>query len=96
VNYGEHFLRTIPENILQSLPEYIHSDFSYDIHVNINSEDNVNRDEFLQFDFTPYIKIWVENPFISKPDSVSVGAFILPKYESPYSMEDIPLYLDKD
>lgn len=96
VNFGEHFLRTIPENILQSLHEYIDSNFSYDINVNINSEDNVNRDEFFQFDFTPYIKIWIENPFISKPEYVSVGAFILPKYESPYSMEDIPLFLDKD
>lgn len=95
VNYGEPSGQTMPENVIQSLPEYIFKDnFRYSITNNLNSD--VNVDEFFQFDFTPYIKLWIENPFISKPDSVAVGAFILPKYESPYSMEDIPLYLDAD
>ena len=95
VEYGEQCFRTMPDNVVQSLPEYIKKDtFKYDIYSNVNSY--VNADEFFQFDFTPYIKIWVENPFISKPDDVSIGAFILPKYESPYNMDDIPRYLDKD
>ena len=95
VNYGETFLRTMPEDVISSLPEYIRKDpLGYEADSNINYD--VNEDEFFQFDFTPYIKIWVENPFISKPKNVSIGAFILPKYESPYSMEDIPRYLDKD
>jgi hypothetical protein len=85
----------MPENAIQLLPDYINkSNLSFNIWDIINS--NADVDELFQFDFTPYIKIWIENPFISKPEYVSVGAFILPKYESPYSMEDIPLYLDKD
>lgn len=95
VNYGEGCSRTMPANVIQSLPEYIDKGtLSYAIFDNFSFD--VNVDEFFQFDFTPYIKLWIENPFISKPDSVSVGAFILPKYESPYSIEDIPLFLDKD
>lgn len=96
VNFGENFIRTMPEDATQSLPEYINKkSLRYEITSNLNTwEDNV--DDFFQFDFTPYIKIWVENPFISKPANISIGAFILPKYESPYSMEDIPRYLDKD
>jgi len=85
----------MPENAIQSLPEYIDkANLTYKITSNLNSD--VNENEVFQFDFTPYIKIWIENPFISKPEFVSVGAFVLPKYESPYSMDDIPLYLDKD
>lgn len=95
VNFGEIFNRTMPEDAISSLPEYINKNYQiYEVESNINYE--VNEDDFFQFDFTPYIKIWIENPFISKPDYVSVGAFILPKYESPYSMEDISLYLDAD
>lgn len=95
VNYGEAFIRIMPEDVIQSLPEYIDKDnFRYIITNNLNSD--INVDEFFQFDFTPYIKMWIEDPFISKPKNVSVGAFILPKYESPYSMQDIPLYLDTD
>lgn len=95
VNYGETFSRTMPEDVIQSLPEYIDkTSLNYDIQSNLTYD--IMEDEFFQFDFTPYIKIWIENPFISKPDYVSMGTFILPKYKSPYSMEDIPLYLDKD
>lgn len=94
VNYGDNFAYTIPENVMQLVPGYINNDAVFDIQGMISSEADV--DEFFQFDFTPYIKLWIENPFISKPEYVSVGAFILPKYESPYSMEDIPLFLDKD
>lgn len=95
VNYGEAFTRTMPEDVTSSLPEYIDkTSLNYDIQSNLTYD--IMEDEFFQFDFTPYIKIWVENPFISKPKNVSIGAFILPKYESPYSMEDIPRYLDKD
>lgn len=97
VNFGENFIRIMPEDAIQSLPEYINKDsLRYSIESNLNSEENINVDEFFQFDFTPYIKIWIENPFISKPIHVSIGAFILPKYGSPYSMEDIPRFLDKD
>lgn len=97
VNYGEPYLRTMPENIVQSLPGYINKDyFSYEVNANLNQDGNINVDEFFQFDFTPYIKLWIEKPSIFQPTHVSVGVFILPKYQSPYNMEDIPLYLDKD
>ena len=63
----------MPEDAIQSLPEYINKDsLRYSIESNLNSEENINIDEFFQFDFTPYIKLWIENPFISKPDYVSV------------------------
>lgn len=73
VEYGENFIRIMPEDAIQSLPEYINKDsLRYSIESNLNSEENINIDEFFQFDFTPYIKLWIENPFISKPDYVSV------------------------
>ena len=49
VNYWEGFLRTMPENVTQSLPQYINkSDLSLDIHQMIMSNADVDEDAIIK------------------------------------------------